>query len=210
MKPIAEHLAKLLNKPVKLAPSCLGPEVKTMVDGLNNGEMLMLENTRYHKEETSKEPADREKMAKELATYGDVYVNDAFGTAHRAHASTETIAHYLPAVAGLLIEKELKYLGQAMDNPARPFVAIIGGAKVSSKITVLKNLIGKVETLIIGGGMAYTFYKALGKETGKSLLEPERPISWPRQKFPKQNWFCRLIAWLPMISVKQPRQKSSI
>lgn len=173
MKPVAAQLAKLLGKEVKLAPSCLGAEVKTMVNALSNGEILMLENTRYHKEETSKEATEREAMAKELATYGEIYVNDAFGTAHRAHASTETIAHYLPAVAGLLIEKELKYLGEAMDNPARPFVAIIGGAKVSSKITVLKNLIGKVETLIIGGGMAYTFYKAMGKETGKSLLEPE-------------------------------------
>jgi phosphoglycerate kinase len=174
MKPIVAHLAELLKKPVKLAPAAIGAETKAMVDGLNAGEILMLENTRFHKQETSKEAADREQMAKELASYGDVYVNDAFGTAHRAHASTETIAHYLPAVAGFLMEKELAYLGKAVENPAKPYVAIIGGAKISGKIDVIQNLMGKVDALLIGGGMMFTFYKAQGLEIGKSLLEADK------------------------------------
>jgi phosphoglycerate kinase len=145
-----------------------------LVDGLQDGEILMLENTRFNKQETSKEAADREQMAKELASYGDVYVNDAFGTAHRAHASTETIAHYLPAVAGFLMEKELDYLSKAVENPAKPYVAIIGGAKISGKIDVIQNLMGKVDALLIGGGMMFTFYKAQGMEIGKSLLEQDK------------------------------------
>lgn len=174
MKPIAEHLAKVLGKPVQFAADCLGAETKKTVDALKDGEVLMLENTRFHKEETSKESADREKMAKELATYGDVYVNDAFGTAHRAHASTETIAHFLPAVAGFLMEKELEYLeDKVVKNPAKPFVAIIGGAKVSSKIAVLESLLGKVDRMIVGGGMAYTFLKAKGLSVGSSLVEED-------------------------------------
>jgi phosphoglycerate kinase len=144
------------------------------VNALSEGEVLMLENTRFHKQETSKEVADREQMAKELASYGDVYVNDAFGTAHRAHASTETIAHYLPAVAGFLMEKELAYLSKAVENPAKPYVAIIGGAKISGKIDVIQNLMGKVDALLIGGGMMFTFYKAQGMEIGKSLLEEDK------------------------------------
>jgi 3-phosphoglycerate kinase len=144
-----------------------------MVDSLGKGEILMLENTRFHKEETSKDPAEREKMAKELASYGDVFVNDAFGTAHRAHASTETVAHFLPAVAGLLMEKEITYLSMALENPARPYVAIIGGAKVSSKIAVLENLLNKVDRMIVGGGMAYTFLKAKGLSVGNSLVEED-------------------------------------
>jgi len=174
MKPVVEHLAKLLGKPVKLAPAAIGAETKAMVDALKDGEILMLENTRFHKQETSKEASDREQMAKELASYGDVYVNDAFGTAHRAHASTETIAHYLPAVGGLLMEKELAYLGKAVENPAKPYVAIIGGAKISGKIDVIQNLMGKVDVLLIGGGMMFTFYKAQGMEIGKSLLEQDK------------------------------------
>ncbi|MDR2431012.1 MAG: phosphoglycerate kinase [Candidatus Margulisbacteria bacterium] len=174
MRPVAERLAQLLNKQVKLAPAAFGPEVDAMVSGLQDGEILMLENTRFHKEETSKDPAQREKMAKALAKYGDLYVNDAFGTAHRAHASTETVAHYLPAVAGLLMEKEIAYLSKATDNPERPYVAIIGGAKVGSKIAVLQNLLTKVDTLIIGGGMAYTFFKAQGLEVGRSLCEDDQ------------------------------------
>ncbi|MBI4976193.1 MAG: phosphoglycerate kinase [Spirochaetes bacterium] len=173
MKPVAEHLAKLIGKPVGLAPASIGADVKKMVDALPAGGVLMLENTRFHKEETSKEAADREKMAKELATYGDIYVNDAFGTAHRAHASTETIAKYLPAVAGFLMEKEISYLGKALSNPDRPFVAIIGGAKISSKLAVLKSLLEKVDNLIVGGGMAYTFLKAKGLEVGDSLVEED-------------------------------------
>lgn len=174
MKPIVEHLSKLINRPVKLAPAAIGAETKAMVDALKDGEILMLENTRFHKQETSKEAADREQMAKELASYGDVYVNDAFGTAHRPHASTETIAHYLPAVSGFLMEKELAYLGKAVENPAKPYVAIIGGAKISGKIDVIQNLINKVDALLIGGGMMFTFYKAQGMEIGKSLLEEDK------------------------------------
>ena len=174
MKPVVEHLAKLLNRPVKLSPAAIGPEAHAAVVGLAEGEILMLENTRFHKEETAKEAPDRERMAKELATYGDVYVNDAFGTAHRPHASTETVAQYLPAVAGFLMEKELNYLSKAIENPAKPFVAVLGGAKISGKIDVIQNLMGKVDVLLIGGGMMFTFYKAQGMEIGKSLLEEDK------------------------------------
>jgi phosphoglycerate kinase len=174
MKPIVEHLSELLGRPVKLAPAAIGPETKAVVDGLKEGEVLMLENTRFHKAETSKEAADREGMAKELASYGDVFVNDAFGSAHRAHASTETVAHHLPAVAGFLMEKELDYLSKAIEHPTKPYVAVLGGAKISGKIDVLQNLMGKVDALLIGGGMMYTFYKAQGMEIGKSLLEEDR------------------------------------
>jgi phosphoglycerate kinase len=174
MKPIVEHLSELLGCPVKLAPAAIGPETKAVVDGLKNGEVLMLENTRFHKAETSKDAADREGMAKELASYGDVFVNDAFGSAHRAHASTETVAHFLPAVAGFLMEKELDYLSKAIENPAKPYVAVLGGAKISGKIDVIQNLMGKVDALLIGGGMMYTFYKAQGMEIGKSLLEEDK------------------------------------
>ncbi len=174
MKPIAERLSKLLGKPVKLAPAAVGAETKAMVDALAEGEILMLENTRFHKQETGKEAADREAMAKDLAAYGDVYINDAFGSAHRAHVSTETVAKYLPAVAGFLMEKELAYLSKATTNPVKPFVAVIGGAKISGKIDVIQNLLGKVDALLIGGGMMYTFYKAQGMEIGKSLLEEDK------------------------------------
>lgn len=174
MAPIAKHLSTLLGKEVQLAPDCLSTETQEMVARLPQGGILMLENTRFHKEETSKDPAEREKMAKILANYGDVYVNDAFGTAHRPHASTETVAHFLPAVAGFLMEKEIEILEEkVLKNPAKPFVAIIGGAKVSSKIGVLKNLIPKVDALLIGGGMAYTFLKAKGISVGNSLVEEE-------------------------------------
>jgi len=172
MAPVAAHLAKLLGKDVQLAPDCLSDETKSMVAALDKGGILMLENTRFHKEETSKEAADREKMAKVLASYGDVYVNDAFGTAHRPHASTETIARFLPAVAGFLMEKELEYLeDKIVNHPIKPFVAIIGGAKVSSKIAVLESLLAKVDHMIIGGGMAYTFLTAKGISCGNSLIE---------------------------------------
>jgi len=174
MKPVVERLSSLVGKPVKLAPAAIGPETKAMVDALGNGEILMLENTRFHKEETGKEAADREKMAKELALYGDVFVNDAFGSAHRAHASTETVARYLPAVAGFLMEKELAYLVKATADPVKPYVAILGGAKISGKIDVIQNLMGKVDALLIGGGMMFTFLKALGMEIGKSLLEEDK------------------------------------
>jgi phosphoglycerate kinase len=175
MAPVAAHLAKLLGKPVALSPDCLSDETKKMVAGLNNGAVLLLENTRFHKEETSKEAPEREAMAKVLASYGDVYVNDAFGTAHRPHASTETIAHFLPAVAGFLMEKEIEFLDdKVLKAPAKPFVAIIGGAKVSSKIAVLESLLNKVDKLIIGGGMAYTFLKSQGVAVGKSLVEDDQ------------------------------------
>ena len=174
MKPVAQRLAELLAQPVKLAPAAIGPETAAMVAGLSEGEVLMLENTRFHKEETSKEAADRERMAKELAQFGDVYVNDAFGSAHRAHASTETVAKFLPAVAGFLMEKELAYLGKATASPVKPYVAIMGGAKISGKIDVIQNLLGKVDALIIGGGMMFTFFKAMGYEIGKSLLEEDK------------------------------------
>lgn len=180
MKPIVERLSSLLGKSVKLAPAAIGAETKKMVDALGAGEILLLENTRFHKEETSKEAADREAMAKQLAEYGDVYVNDAFGSAHRAHASTETVAHLLPAVAGFLMEKELAYLEKATTHPVKPYVAIMGGAKISGKIDVIQNLMGKVDALLIGGGMMFTFYKAQGMEIGKSLLEEDK-ISLAKQ-----------------------------
>ncbi|MBW7888826.1 MAG: phosphoglycerate kinase [Bacteroidetes bacterium] len=174
MKPVVERLSSLLQKPVLLAPAAIGAETKAMVDQLHNGEILMLENTRFHKEETSKDAAEREKMAKELAQYGDLFVNDAFGTAHRAHASTETVAHFLPAVAGFLMEKELAYLSKATTNPVKPYVAILGGAKISGKIDVIQNLMDKVDALLVGGGMMFTFFKAQGMEIGKSLLEEDK------------------------------------
>ncbi|OQA56223.1 MAG: Bifunctional PGK [Candidatus Omnitrophica bacterium ADurb.Bin277] len=174
MAPVAAQLAKLLGKEVKLAPACMGPETDAMVKALPQGGILMLENTRFHKEETSKDAAERDAMGRALAQYGDVFVNDAFGSAHRAHASTEAVAKFLPAVAGFLMEKELEYLeDKIVRNPARPFVALIGGAKVSSKIAVLESLLGKVDRLIVGGGMAYTFLKAKGLSVGTSLIEED-------------------------------------
>ncbi len=197
MAPVAVALAKLLGKPVQLAPACMGPETDAMVKALPQGGILMLENTRFHKEETSKELSEREKMAKALAQYGDIFVNDAFGSAHRAHASTETVARYLPAVAGFLIEKELDYLqDKIVDNPARPFVAIIGGAKVSSKIAVLESLLTKVDRLIVGGGMAYTFLKAKGLAVGASLVE-EDMIDTARQILQKA-YESHIYLYLPI------------
>ncbi|HPN32220.1 MAG TPA: phosphoglycerate kinase [bacterium] len=174
MFPVVKRLSELLGKPVKLAPACMGAETEAMVKELKDGDILMLENTRFHKEETSKDAAEREKMAKALSLYADVYVNDAFGTAHRPHASTETITKFIKtAVAGYLMEKEIKFLYNAVNNPERPFVAVLGGAKVADKIGVIKNLLTKVNSIIIGGGMAYTFFKAKGYEIGKSLLDAD-------------------------------------
>ncbi len=167
LKPVGERLASLLGQSVPLAPDSIGPEVQTLVNGLQNGDVLLLENVRFYPEEEKNDPAYAEK----LASLAEVYVNDAFGTAHRAHASTEGVAHHLPAVAGFLLKKELDYLGDTVENPARPFVAILGGAKVKDKIPVIESLLPKVDTLIIVGGMAYTFFKAQGKEIGKSLLD---------------------------------------
>ncbi len=169
LKPVAKHLAELLGKEVKMAPDCVGSEVESMAKNLRPGEVLLLENLRFHAEEEKNDPD----FAKKLAGLGEIYVNDAFGTAHRAHASTEGVAHYLPAVAGFLMEKEIKFLGGVVENPEKPFVAIIGGAKVSTKIGVLESLLKNVNTLIIGGGMSYTFLKVLGHSIGKSLLEEE-------------------------------------
>ena len=197
MAPVAVRLAKLIGKDVKLAPACMGPETEAMVKAIPQGGILMLENTRFHKEETSKDVAEREKMAKALAQYGDIFVNDAFGSAHRAHASTETVAKYLPAVAGFLMEKELDYLQEkVVDNPARPFVAIIGGAKVSSKIAVLESLLTKVDRLIVGGGMAYTFLKAKGLSVGNSLVE-EDMIDTARQILQKA-YESHIYLYLPI------------
>lgn len=175
MAPVARELERLLGQPVKMAPDSVGPEVERLVRDLQPGEVLMLENLRFHPEEEANDPG----FAKQLAALGDIYVNDAFGTAHRAHASTEGIAHYLPAVAGFLMQKELDALGGIVENPEHPFAAIIGGAKVSSKIKVLQNLLTKVDILIIGGGMANTFLKAKGYEVGSSLLEPDKvDVAW--------------------------------
>ena len=170
LKPVAKELSKLLGKEVIMANDVIGEDAKTKAQNLKNGEILLLENLRFHREETDNEP----EFAKNLSTFGEVFVNDAFGTAHRAHASTEGITHFLPAVSGFLIEKELKFLGEALENPERPFVAILGGSKVSDKIGVIENLIEKVDTLIIGGGMAYTFFKAQGYNVGNSLCEEDK------------------------------------
>ena len=196
LKPVAEHLSKLLGKPVAFAPDCMAAD--DIVAALKPGDVCLLENTRFYKAEDGKVKKDDEKkgihlteeeyqakkaelkakrqeMAKKLASYGDVYANDAFGTAHRAHASTAVIADYLqPAVSGFLLEKEIQFLGDAVEHPVRPFVAILGGAKVSDKLAVVKNLLNKVDTLIIGGGMAYTFKKAQGLKVGASLCEDEQ------------------------------------
>lgn len=171
LKPIALRLSELLGQPVALASDCVGPPVKKQVGQLKDGDCLLLENLRFHKEEEENE----QNFAKELASLGDLYVNDAFGTAHRAHASTEGVTRYVkPAVAGYLMKKEIEYLSRAVGNPERPYVAILGGAKISGKIDVIENLMNKVDTLIIGGGMAFTFFKAQGFEIGDSLLEADR------------------------------------
>jgi len=167
LTPVAQHLSALLDKPVQMAPDCIGPAVEALARNLQPGHVLLLENLRFHNEE---EQNDAE-FARQLASLGELYVNDAFGTAHRAHASTEGVTHYMPGVAGFLMEKEINYLGGALENPRRPFAAIIGGAKVSDKIAVLERLISMVDILLIGGGMANTFLKAEGYEIGDSLFE---------------------------------------
>ena len=170
LAPVAKRLGELLGQEVIMAKDVIGEDAKAKAAALKPGQVLLLENLRFHAEEEKNDPD----FAKALASYADLYVNDAFGTAHRAHASTAGVAAYLPAVSGYLIEKELKFLGSAVDNPARPFVAILGGAKVSSKIGVITNLIDKCDALIIGGGMAYTFVKAMGGSIGNSLLEEDK------------------------------------
>ena len=170
LKPVAKELSKLLGKEVIMANDVIGEDATTKAEKLKEGEIMLLENVRFHREETDNDP----EFAKKLASMAEIFVNDAFGTAHRAHASTTGIADYIPGVAGFLIEKELKFLGNAINNPERPFVAILGGAKVSDKIGVIDSLLDKVDTLMIGGGMAYTFFKAQGYNVGNSLCEVEK------------------------------------
>ena len=170
LAPVAKELSKLLGQEVLMAKDVIGESAKSLAANLQEGQVMLLENVRFHREETDNDP----EFAKQLASMAEVFVNDAFGTAHRAHASTEGVSHYLPSVSGFLIEKELKFFGDALNNPERPFVAILGGAKVSDKIGVIDSLLEKVDTLMIGGGMAYTFFKAQGYEVGNSLCEPDK------------------------------------
>ena len=171
LQPVASRLSELLSLPVRFAADCIGDETNAAVRELKDGECLLLENLRFYAQEEANDPA----FAKELASLGDVFVNDAFGSAHRAHASTEGITHFLqPSVAGYLMQKEIEYLGKAVSNPVRPYVAILGGAKISGKIEVIQNLMNKVDGLMIGGGMMFTFYKAQGMEIGNSLLETDK------------------------------------
>ena len=171
LKPVAARLSELLGVPVPLAEDVVGPSAQAMAAALKDGEVMLIENVRFRKEETKNDP----EFARQLASLAEMYVNDAFGTAHRAHASTEGVTHYLtPCVAGYLIGKELSVMGNALENPERPFVAILGGAKVSDKIGVINNLLEKVDVLIIGGGMAYTFQKAMGGHIGNSLCEEDK------------------------------------
>jgi 3-phosphoglycerate kinase len=167
LAPVSARLGELLGMPVALLPDCVGPAVEAAIGRLRPGEVVLLENLRFHAEEEADDPG----FARQLAGLAELYVNDAFGTAHRAHASTAGVAAHLPAVAGYLMEKELRHLGQALDAPARPFVAILGGKKVSDKIAVIKNLLTRADALLVGGGMAYTFLKAQGYEIGGSILD---------------------------------------
>jgi phosphoglycerate kinase len=169
LTPVAKRLEELLGKKITKADDCIGPAVEEAVAAMKPGDVVLLENLRFHAEEEKNDPA----FSKELASLGDLFVNDAFGTAHRAHASTEGVTKYLPSVAGFLLEKEMQYLGQTVDSPKRPFVAILGGAKVKDKIKVIDNLLDKVDALIIGGGMAYTFLKAQGHTIGASKLDKD-------------------------------------
>ncbi len=171
LDPVAERLSELLGRSVLKLDDSIGPDVEGAVAGMKDGDLILLENIRFYSEE-EKNASD---FSCKLAALADIYVNDAFGTAHRAHASTEGVAHYIkPAVAGFLMEKELDYLGRSLENPERPFVAVLGGAKVSDKIPVIENLLNKVDTLLIGGGMAYTFLYSLGHQVGRSLLEADK------------------------------------
>lgn len=169
LAPVAMRLAQLLPRPVEFLSDCIGADVEARTASLKPGDVVLLENVRFYDAETNNDA----EFASQLARHGDLFVNDAFGSAHRAHASTEGVAHHLPAVAGLLMEKEIEFLGHALDDPKRPFVAVLGGAKVADKIRVIENLLPKVESLLIGGGMAFTFLKAQGCEIGKSLLDAD-------------------------------------
>ncbi len=180
LAPVAKRLSELLGRPVAMAKDVVGEDAKARAAALKPGEVLLLENVRFHKEEEKNDPA----YAKELASMAEIYVNDAFGTSHRAHASTAGVANYLPAVCGYLIKKEIGIMGEALENPKRPFVAILGGSKVSDKIGVINNLLEKVDTLIIGGGMAYTFVKAQGGKIGSSLCEEDK-LDYAREMIAK-------------------------
>lgn len=232
LKPVAEHLSKCLGKPVAFAPDCMAAD--DVVAALKPGDVALLENTRFYKAEDGKVKKDDDKkgihlteeeyqakkaelkakraeMAKKLASYGDIYCNDAFGTAHRAHASTAVVADYLrPAVSGFLLEKELKFLGEAVENPVRPFVAILGGAKVSDKLKVIKNLLNKVDTLIVGGGMAYTFKKAQGMKIGNSLCEDDQiPYAKEMLEAAKSKGVTLLLPVDNVIADKFPAEKDA-
>lgn len=170
LDPVAKRLSELLGKPVKKLNDCIGEEVEKEISNMKEGDVVLLENIRFYKEEEANDP----EFAKKLAKLADLYVNDAFGTAHRAHASTAGVAQYIPGVAGLLMKKEIEIMGKALESPERPFICILGGAKVSDKIGVIKNLMTKVDGFLIGGGMMFTFLKALGYETGKSIVEDDK------------------------------------
>ena len=170
LAPVAAEVEKLFGVPVHFAKDCVGPEADKVVEAAKNGEIVLLENLRFHPEEEKNDP----EFAKQLAKHGEIFVQEAFGTVHRAHASTRAITEFLPGCAGFLVQKEVEFLGKALENPARPFAAVVGGAKVSDKIMLLNNLMDKVNVLVIGGGMAYTFLKVQGCEIGKSLFDAEK------------------------------------
>lgn len=172
LDPIAKRLSELLGRPVKKLNDCIGEDIEKEVENMKAGDVILLENLRFHKEEEANDP----EFAKKLAKLGDIYVSDAFGTVHRAHASTAGVAQYLPAYAGLLVKKEIEIMGNALEKPERPFICILGGAKVSDKIGVIENLLNKVDVLIIGGGMMFTFWKAQGFDVGKSILEEDKIV----------------------------------
>jgi phosphoglycerate kinase len=200
LKPVAARLSELVTAPVRFVQDCIGSEVEQAVAGLKCGEILLLENLRFHAEEEANEAG----FAQQLARLGDVFVNDAFGAAHRAHASTEGVTHFMsPSVAGLLMQKEINYLGRAIEDPQHPYLAIIGGAKISGKIDVIQNLLTKVDVLLIGGGMMYTFLKAQGREIGSSLLEEDK-IDLARQLLDQaSNGKCRLVLPVDTVVVKE-------
>jgi phosphoglycerate kinase len=204
LKPLAEPLAKALGCPVAFAEDCIGPAAKSAVDKLKDGEVLLLENLRFHDAEEANDPA----FAKALAALADIYVNDAFSCAHRAHASTEGVAHLLPAVAGRLMQAELDHLGAALGNPKRPVMAIVGGAKVSTKLDLLGNLVGKVDLLVIGGGMANTFLFAEGKEVGKSLAERDMADTARKIVVEAKKKNCRIV--LPVDAVTAAEFKAGV
>jgi len=204
MDKVATRLSELLGREVKKLNACIGEEVKKEVDKLKPGEVILLENTRFYKEETENDP----EFAKQLASLGDIFVNDAFGTAHRAHASTVGVASYLPAVAGLLMAKELEILESILTHPDQPFIAILGGAKVSDKIGVLKNLLDKCQKILIGGAMAYTFLKALGIPTGKSLVEEDKINEAKGVMDDAKGKNCEIL--LPVDHVVAPEAKSGV